>query len=74
MRILFYIFETLVFAFIITAHIFMAKQPHIDVEKRDREALRDGANGLDRLNGILDADTVSMATDTIMPEPESLEK
>lgn len=62
MRILAYILEVLVLGFIITAFIFIAKQEHIDINKRDAEAIQDGREGLDRLNSLLENDTTMVDT------------
>lgn len=65
-----HITETLVLGAMITTFIFMSKQPHIDEAKRDRDALEDGNEGIDRLNSILDEDTMSVGTDTIVEDPK----
>lgn len=50
MRILAYILETLVLAFIITALVFISKQEHIDEEKVKQEADSTSNVNLDKLN------------------------
>jgi len=50
MRILAYILEILVLAFIITAFIFISKQEHIDEAKVKQEADSTSNVNLDRLN------------------------
>lgn len=57
MRILAYIIETLVLAFMVTAFIFMSKQPHIDVKKVKEETDKTSNENLDKLNDILLEDT-----------------
>jgi len=60
MRILVYIIETLVLAFMVTAVIFMSKQEHIDVEKVKQEVDSTSNENLDRLNQLLEEDTLSV--------------
>lgn len=62
MRVLAYIFEMLVLAFIITAFVFISKQEHIDEAKIEQEADSTSNANLDKLNHILENDTIQIDT------------